>query len=263
MLHLVARTVGGELLFRDWREAGVAWRAVLRACPGLTALVLMPNHLHLLHDSDVRLRLAAALSGYTRWRDHHRGRPGPRMAPLPPAEPLDSRQKVQRNVRYTHLNPCRAGLCRDPLAWPFSTHRDAPGLAARPVVDAHRDPAWLHEYVSSDPTVHVQGTPLPVEHVQVADPVQVLHAVSAACRTPLSELRRQGPARRLYLRAARTLTPASLRDLARVVGAGHQSALRAGVGLDRDVRLVSRLLDDPRFGPLGDEPEPWRSLRPR
>lgn len=33
-----------------------------------------------------------------------------------------------------HPNPCRARLVADPLAWPFSTHRDAVGLAVDPVV---------------------------------------------------------------------------------------------------------------------------------
>ena len=122
MYDHVARTQDRKALWRSDAEGLRLWRLIVGGLPGLLALVLMPNHLHLLHSLDVRIALAQILAGYTR----STGRP--RMERLPPATWVADPQKRRRQVRYVHLNPCRARLCLDPLSWPFSTHRDATGL---------------------------------------------------------------------------------------------------------------------------------------
>ena len=108
MFHLVARAVGHTLLFRSWREGLHLWDTVVKAAPGLDALCLMPDHIHLLHESDVRERLAAALSGFARWRTAARGVRGPVFQPLPAPEPLVDDEQVRRSVRCVHLDPVRA-----------------------------------------------------------------------------------------------------------------------------------------------------------
>jgi hypothetical protein len=138
MRHLVVRARPGRLLFVTWSEGRALWDRVVGAAPGLAALVLMPDHLHLLHAADVRIALARALSGYTRWLARRRGPRGPLIRPIEAPEPLRDDGKIRRNVRYVHLNPCRGNLVRDPLAWPLSTHRDAVGLAPFPAVPSTR-----------------------------------------------------------------------------------------------------------------------------
>lgn len=252
MFHLVARGADRRLLFRTWTEGVALWRRVVRAQPGLVALVLMPDHLHLIAPSDSRLALAAALSGFARWRNARRDEAGPVFAPLPPAEPLVDDDKRRRSVRYLHLNPCRARLVRDPLAWPLSTHRDAVGLASPAVIRPHPDPARFHGYVSADPSVAVDGTPLPDWTVSTHDPLAVLHAVSALTRTPLAALARGGGPRRLYLQAVAALAPGVGREVAGgAVGVSRWTATRS-VRPGPDVAKVGRLLHDPRFGPLDD-----------
>lgn len=267
MLHQVARALPGRLLFTSWSEGRALWDRVVRAAPGLTALCLMPDHLHLLHEADLREPLAHALSGHTRWLNARRRRAGPLMEPLQAPGPLRDDGKVRRNVRYVHLNPCRAHLVADPLAWPLSTHRDAVGLAAFPVVPVRRDPEGFHRYVSSDPLVRVDGTELPRVTVAVPDATQVLHATSAVTRTPLPDLLRRSPARALYLKAARTLTPESHRTIADGVGLTRWAVLKHRPREDERVRAVARAAGDPRFPPLWDvdlrESRGWLRYRDR
>lgn len=251
MLHYAPRALPGRLLFVDWFEAAALWACVVRAAPGLRALCLMPDHFHLLHDdAELRLRLAAALSGYTRWLNGRRGPGGALFRPLEEPDRALEGDKQRRSVRYVHLNPCRARLVADPLAWPFSTHRDAVGMAAFPVVARRTDAPGFHRYVSSDPTVNVDGTELPTVSVAVPDAGQVLYATSAVTRTPMRALSERGPARDLYLRAARTLTPTPHREIARAVGVSRHSVLRARPREDGAVRAIARAVADPRFAPL-------------
>jgi hypothetical protein len=261
MFHLVARSIDGAPVFRTWEEARRLWDDVVRATPGRLALVLMPNHLHVVHPLDLRGPLASALSGYARWWNHRRGTSGRVFDVVPPGKFLESQEKVRINVRYVHLNPCRGGspLVNDPLAWPFSTHRDACGLALPPVVERHRDVVFFHRYVSSDPRVDVRGTPLPDVSLEAADPLAVLHAVSAVTRTPLAWFRvRNSEPRQLYLRAAVQLCPkADRRAIGELVGVDRNGAARAAQGADPRVAVIARAVGDPRFAGLHDRRLSW------
>lgn len=197
MLHHTVRARPERLLFVTWTEARALWDRLVAAAPGLQALCLMPDHLHLLHERDVRVPLGAALSGYARWLAHRREPGGPLVLPQAPPDRALQGDKQLRSVRYVHLNPCRARLVTDLLAWPFSTHRDAVGLAAFPVVRRQADPAAFHRYVSADPTVNVEGTELPSPSVHVPDAGAVLAAVSALTRRTVDGLDRRGPERTL------------------------------------------------------------------
>jgi hypothetical protein len=248
MYHLVARSADGRLLFRTWAEGLALWRRVVRGVPGLVAFTVMPDHLHLLHPDDVRLPLAQILAGYARWRNRARRERGRVFEPLPAAQYLADEDKRRRTVRYVHLNPCRARLVRDPLAWPLSTHRDAVGLAAPPVVRVRRDVAAFHAFVSGDPSVAPAGTPLPVAAARTDDVDAVLAAVSALTRTPLEDLGRRGVARTLFLRALAAHCPEVPRALAAArVGAARSTAFAAAALADV---LVARALHDPRFPAL-------------
>jgi hypothetical protein len=262
MLQMVARTVGGRALFRTWCEARVLWDFVVRSTPGLVALVLMPNHLHLVHPTDVRRRLAAGLGAYVRWRHARWGGSGQVLERMPDPRPLDDAQKLRRYIKYTHLNPSRAYLIKDPLLWPFSTHRDACGLAEPSAIPRAPDVVRFHRQVSSDPfvTPEGRGTEFPITKVEVDDPLLVLHAVSAVTRTCLDEMEHRGGPRTLYLRAARELCPgASFRQIGSLVNAGERTAQRAAKKQDSRIQMVARAVSDPRFPPLTDVPLRWEN----
>lgn len=248
MYHLVARSADGRLLFRTWVEGLALWRRVVRRVPGIVAFAVMPDHLHLVHLHDVRQPLAQVLAGYARWRNRARGERGRVFEPLPAAQRLPDEEHCRRTIRYVHLNPCRARLVRDPLAWPLSTHRDAVGLAAVPAVRQRRDAQAFHAYVSADPAVEPGGTPLPVPTARGCDLDDVVAAVSAVTRTPVEHLARRGPARTLFLRAAAAHCPAVARAAAAArVGAARSTAFAAAGLVDGS---VARALHDARFPSL-------------
>ena len=260
MLQMVARSLEGRALFRSWCEARVLWDCVVYAVPGLVAMVLMPNHVHLVHASDVRRRLAAGLGAYVRWRHARSGTSGQVIDRLPDPRPLEDGQKIRRYIKYTHLNPSRAALVKDPLSWPFSTHRDACGLAEPAVVPRAADVVRFHRQVSSDPhvTKEGRGTELPKVTLEVDDPLLVLHAVSALTRTCIQHVGRRGRPRTLYLRAAHELCPrATHAQIGALVNVGWQASHRAAQTRDSAVRMVERVVGDPRFPPLTDQTIWW------
>jgi hypothetical protein len=222
----------------------------LAACPGSIALVVMPDHLHLLHRADVRRPLVRVLAAHTRRRrsvdDAAIG-----FGAVPEPEEVRGADKIRRLVRYVYLNPCRARLVDDPLAWPLSTYRDLLGLAVTPVLARHSDPPRVHAYVSSDPTVQVGGTELPVARAGDIALHEVYAAVSALCRAPVADLQRRGPPRTLFLACAAQLTSASPVENAAYVGL-HRTQVARSTATPNQLTLVARVGGDPRFAALAE-----------
>lgn len=202
MFHLVARTPPGRLLFRTHVEAAALFVRAAATFPDNESICLMPDHLHLVVQQENHGRLRALMSRYARWRNTWRGEAGTVWQRHPAPQPIPDAKHLRRTVRYVHLNPCRAGIVDDPLAWPWSTHRDAVGLAARPVRAVEREAERFHRWVSADPTVRVDGTPLHLSSFGGVRWEEVAIAVSAVCRVPRSELRKRGEARSLAVRTA-------------------------------------------------------------
>ncbi len=234
------------------------WRIVVGVAPDLVALCLMPDHLHLVVARDVRAALGRALGGLARRRNHQDGRFGPLFTPVPVPQPIADDQKLSTIVRYVHLNPCRARLVGDPLAWPFSTHRDAVGLTV-PRVGPRRPAGRFHAYVSGDPTVALQGTELPVAG-GIPSPDDVLDAVSAITRTPRRSVGRYPTSRVLAVGVLAVLAPLPQRSAAQLLDVSR-TTLRATPAMPRDaVQIVARVAGDPRFAPI-DHTGPTRGRR--
>jgi hypothetical protein len=170
ILHLVARTHPGLSPLADPDAAWWLWARLRSEFPDALAACLMPNHLHLIllgMLDEARWRLAALLAGFSR-----RLGGGCLWQRLPEAKPIPDLRHLAREVRYVHLNPCRAKLATDPLAWPWSSHRGLLGADVDPWVTPTRLAnriGWpragfgerIHAYVSGDPSVSVSGTPPP------------------------------------------------------------------------------------------------------
>jgi hypothetical protein len=97
----------------------------------------------------------------------------------------------------------------------------------------------------------------------VPRPNEVAHAVSSLCPVPLAALRRRGPARTAYLRAARVPCDAKLGEIAAPAGCRVAAVRRTVARLDEDVRRVERVVHGPRFWGLLDGDLPARWLRRR
>jgi hypothetical protein len=265
MFHLVARTRRQRPLWTTWEEGCALWRRILHHCPEPLALTLMPDHVHLLHSVDARRRLARAIADYGQWWAHRHQISWRPIEPLPPAEWVPEGKKRRRSVRYVHLNPCRAGLVTDPLAWPLSTHRDAVGLSPHPVVPRRKMPYEFHRYVSSDPSTAVTGTPMPDHRLLDPDLDDLMVAVSALCRVPYDQLRASGPARSLFLHGARALSTATLTRIALYAQVHRSTVARAPRRPDDRTDRLMRVLGDARFPALTQESllqsHAWRRYR--
>lgn len=258
MDHLVAHALDGTLLFRTHEEARALFDLVVATFPDAVAFCVMPDHVHIVAPSGGWDRLRHLVSAYARWRNARRGECGKVWRPVPPPEGLPDSQHLRRTVRYVHLNPCRAGLAADPLAWPWSTHRDATGFAVPPVREREHEPGRFHRWVSGDPSVAVDGTILPEGAWGTVRFEQVRDAVAGVSRLPASALTRRGPARTLALTAAWVLDVRDARMLAEelqialsgvyrtVEGAPPRSLTHRHPALHACVRAVG----DPRFEAL-------------
>ncbi len=185
--HFVARTYRNATPFNDPKKAYWAWRILKAAFPDALAVTLMPNHIHLVLKSDSpkqdRTKLAHILGRFTFVFDEKT----PFWQPVPEPHPIVSQEKLRRDIRYVLLNPCRAKLCNDPLAWKWSTYRGSIGAAMNPWVSPKRLLQALggtsiqnHRYLSSDPSVSVQGTSLPTAVLPSKTPQKNLQDIAAA-----------------------------------------------------------------------------------
>jgi hypothetical protein len=254
MHHVVSHAVLGDSLWRSHEEALALWNRLLVLQPA--ALCLMPDHAHALTEHYDRVGFARILSGYARWRSHHRGEPGGRvwLEHPEPRRPSGSLH-LRRSFRYIALNPCRDGLVDDPLSWVWSTHRDSVGLAWPPVVRPSRQPERLHGYVSSDPSVGVEGTSLPVCRSDAGKPTwrMLVAAASALTRTSPARLATPGPGRQVLVAAARQSGGFSLAQIASSLGVSRWTVQREPAPHPDVVALVTRICGDSRFPLLFDE----------
>jgi len=260
IVHLTARTRVGFHLLGDVTGAWRLWRKLRRTWPKAIAAALMDNHLHLLVRAAeplvARRALAAILAGHTRHI-----RESKLWLPVPNPTPLATTKHVLRSVRYILLNPVRAGLVGDPVAWPFSVHRGLVGaefVPWTPIAELARElhrPArsaaeWLHRYVSSDAETNPAGTPLPVPAVPL-DP-STHNAVSldriaaaAASATPWSSLQER---RHLLVLLARHQGLRSTSAIAEAAGIGERYVRRlSGESNPALLSAGALCLGDPRL----------------
>lgn len=266
MFHLVAHARETKPLFTDWSAGRALWDILSAVLHEPVAMLLMPDHVHLITRSDERAALIEAARAYSRWASWNRNQRGPLWEPVPEAEPLVDEQKRRRAIRYVHLNPCRAGLVDCPLAWPLSTYRDRMGLAFEPLVRKVNDPLRLHQWTSADGSTRVDGTPYPgsAERDERLDLQRLAGAVSEWLRLPLSAVAGHRNHRVRLLSAARTLTTWEHRIIALAFGVSRPAVTRAPPTSPEDARVLLRLAADRRAPGLAD-PDPrltaWRSRR--
>ena len=211
-VHLAARC--RTFLFNDPTLALYAWCALRAAFPTAIAVCIMGNHFHIVvwvpDPVEAAHKLSHTLAGITRVAKIERGY----WDRVKPAHVIEGVEKLRALVRYVVLNPCRADLTRDPLVWPWTTHRDVMGGIVDPWVDAHRLAIALqqprenfevnhHAYVSNDAKAVIGGTPVPTPAVSTRFArwplVRIATAACAATRSPLSELRTRSLARRTFV----------------------------------------------------------------
>jgi hypothetical protein len=92
---------------------------------------------------------------------------------VPHMQILEDDHAVLRYVAYAHNNPVKARMVEDPLAWPFSSHRDVYGLRCAdwfsPAgilsrLDEKLDARWLHRKAEGRPPVPPLDEPVLEKH---------------------------------------------------------------------------------------------------
>jgi REP element-mobilizing transposase RayT len=257
-LHFVFRAAGSQTPFLTRDGSLFIWNQIRRRLDRCLALVIMPNHGHLLVDIEDKDRAERAIrlsllsfkrSTPTLWD------------PIPDPTLIPDIKHLRRQIRYVHLNPCRSHLTPDPLSWEFSTHWDfmnySVGSFSVPLVQnlGFSSKAQFHKYISSDSSTLTEGTELPLLTSDLNGfPIVALDRVSELSkkltRSPADGLNKTGTARQLFysLSAAAGYTNQTL--IAQYLKISQQSVsefLARGRVLQYPPELARRLLLDPRI----------------
>jgi len=110
-------------------------RTVFRYGWNLHAYCLMGNHFHLVLDTpgaNIAAGMRDLKSSYATWFNDGRPRTGALFERRYFDELLDVEAHLFETTRYVVLNPVRAGLCRRPEDWVWSSYRAMIGLVAKP-----------------------------------------------------------------------------------------------------------------------------------
>jgi len=128
--HVMLRGNGGQEIFPQDEDRYHLYlllqEGVERFGHRVHAFCLMTNHLHLaVQVADVPLsKIMQNVSfRYTRWVNRREKRSGHLFQGRYKAVLVDGESYLLELVRYIHLNPIRAGLVREPEAYPWSGHR--------------------------------------------------------------------------------------------------------------------------------------------
>lgn len=117
------------------RFLGLVGRASVRDGLVCHAYCLMGNHYHLLVETP-RANLGEAMHRINRGYAHQfnaiHEREGHLFERRYRSWVMRDQMRLMEALRYIVRNPVRAGLCSAPGEWPWSSHRAAAGLAARP-----------------------------------------------------------------------------------------------------------------------------------
>jgi len=247
------------------------WAHAREAFPEAIAAVLMPSHPHLVVATtdveEVKRRLGRLLGQLRR-----RFGIGAPLGRDVSASVILAGDKLERQVRYVLLNPCRDRLVRCPLAWPWTTHRDVVGAIVDPWVTAPRLATALgfpardfvarhHAYVSGDPSAQVEGTALPVVASSTRMPTYGLRAIAdatiAATRLPFPAIRQRGLARNLFVSLAYDQGWDHPTKLAEVCGCEARAIRRLATSVDGPALAAARLcLGDVRLRKAVTAPAP-------
>jgi putative transposase len=145
-LHVIQRGNNRNEIFFEHQDAVnfLKWLREAGQVHGLAihAYVLMPNHVHLLASPQSPESLPRTMQTLGRRYVGHingrRGRTGTLWEGRYRAAVVDTERYFFQCCRYIELNPVRAGLAREPGAYPWSSYGANAHAASDPLVKPHR-----------------------------------------------------------------------------------------------------------------------------
>ncbi|MDQ6894878.1 MAG: transposase [Acidobacteriota bacterium] len=200
LYHVVARGNERRPVFLDDRDRNEYLRRLAgyreRFRFELLAYCLMRNHVHLaIRRGGVTLGtiMHALQSSYTQWFNRRHERVGHLFQGRYHASLVDHDRYFLALLRYIHLNPVEAGICRDPERYKWSSAAAFSEKSAPPFLD--RDAAlellgetrWsaLRAYRAAFQSAGVLAMPLPANLPVVGDSDFAIRAVAASATRPV------------------------------------------------------------------------------
>jgi putative transposase len=139
--HVISRGNNGEPLVRDDADRAT-WLAMLARTVTtfawrLRAYCLMTNHYHLalaltVGEDELSRGMQRLNTRYAQYANHRHGRTGHLFRNRFFSVTLESEGHLLETSRYVVLNPLRAGICRCPEDWRWSSYRACAGLEHAP-----------------------------------------------------------------------------------------------------------------------------------
>ncbi len=137
--HVTARGNRRQLIFLDGGDYGVFLGLLSKVAADrgwrCQAFCLMPNHYHAVLETP-RADLSAGMqqlnSRYAEWFNGRHELTGHVFQGRFHSVEVESDWHLLQLSRYVSMNPVRAGLCRGPAAWRWSSYRAVLGLSSAP-----------------------------------------------------------------------------------------------------------------------------------
>jgi REP-associated tyrosine transposase len=151
LYHVTTSATGNDWLFRNDDERGFFLRLVGDVVTRLQwrcrSYCVLGTHYHLMVETpEPNLdRGMKRLNGlYAQWFNRQHERTGHLVADRYHSVLVERESHAIQIVRYIARNPIRAGLCRSPEAWPWSSYAATIGEAPAPVfLDAEELVRWF------------------------------------------------------------------------------------------------------------------------
>lgn len=153
--HVMVRGNGGQDIFFEKGDRShfylLLQQGLERYGHRIHGFCCMPNHIHLVMQVQ-NIPLSQIMQNlsfrYTRWINTQQARRGHLFQGRYKAILVDADQYLLQLIRYIHLNPVRAGLVNDPVAYAWSSHRAYVGREELPWLS--RD--WVLSYFAKRAT---------------------------------------------------------------------------------------------------------------
>ena len=137
--HVTQHATGDEVLYRDAFDRflfeGLLGRALDRFCWRLHAYCQVDNHYHALvqiRELTLALGMQFINSRYVEGFNQRHGRKGTLVKGRYTSTPVETEEHYLRCLIYIAMNPVKAGLCRRPEDWEWSSYGGRGTLARKP-----------------------------------------------------------------------------------------------------------------------------------
>ncbi len=141
--HIVSRGLDKEPVFQTKEEKDRMWKIIRENLKKyrikMYAYCIMSNHLHLLVKADLKelsLFMAKILAAYAHYYNHKHDRTGYVFQGRFRSQCIESEAYFWNCLRYIHLNPVKANLCKNPVNYLHSSMAEYIDVKSRKLLDS-------------------------------------------------------------------------------------------------------------------------------